>query len=313
MNFKFLFILSSLSLGCSAQVWIDTGATWYYSINVPPFNGIKKFEYVQDVTQGGELCQEITSETTLWGTDQWGQPYIFSTTTHPSNYTYANGDTIFYWSESSNQFYTLYDFGASIGDQWQIGGVDPWGGTEYCHDDSFLEVIDTGSINVNSMTLRTITLRPTDSSSLGLWGTFAERIGFLGNGSYDYGGLFPYIKGCDDNQVYEYPGMWLNCFEDESFPLYNPGIQSCQYYLNIDETYNSRDFSVFPNPANHQISINSNEHGTVRILDFQGKVVLEHVICSINKIDISEIEPGMYFVYFFSSEGYLRVEKLIVE
>jgi hypothetical protein len=311
MKIRLILISLFISTIASAQVWIDTGAVWRYNIHVVPFTGIQQFEYTQNVMKGGQMCQEITSEMTLWGSNQFGQQYVHSNYTLTSNYTYSSGDTVFYWSESDSQFFTLYSFAANIGDQWQIGGVESWTGV-VCHDSSYVEVIDTGSIFINFLTLRTITLRPTDSSSLGLWGTYAERIGFLGDGSYDYGSLFPYQKGCDSGTPYEYPGMWLNCFEDESFSVYNPGVQPCEH-LGIEQFENAENFSIFPNPALDQISLNTIETGSIEIIDLRGKLVFRQKYSPQDIIDVSSLNSGLYFVNYQSESGKSYIAKLIVK
>ena len=58
--------------------------------------------------------------------------------------------------------------------------------------------------------------------------------------------------------------------------------------------------SVYPNPVKDILSIgvNSNEALQVSIFDINGKLVISRVIGLERKIDLSELESGIYIVNF---------------
>ncbi|MBP9690399.1 MAG: T9SS type A sorting domain-containing protein [Bacteroidia bacterium] len=79
----------------------------------------------------------------------------------------------------------------------------------------------------------------------------------------------------------------------------------------INETIN---FSVFPNPANDYLSINteaSNTINRVTITDLLGKTVYEQPFLS-SQIKLNNFKPGVYFLSIESTDG-RGVKKIIIE
>ena len=82
-----------------------------------------------------------------------------------SYFTSVSGDTVFYLN--NNQFYVLYNFDASIGDQWIIT-ENP--NAEFCNPVSSVQVTDTGSVFINGQIRRTITLETLTTGEVGIDG-----------------------------------------------------------------------------------------------------------------------------------------------
>jgi len=104
-----------------------------------------------------------------------------------------------------------------------------------------------------------------------------------------------------DKIFYSVTGSWNN----SPFPgslMMHPVFGIADYYLGI-ESPNSKSyttFTVFPNPANDKLYINSNpgsdsEKISYSIIDLYGRIVLENRINS-SYIDISNIAEGVYFI-----------------
>jgi hypothetical protein len=74
-------------------------------------------------------------------------------------------------------------------------------------------------------------------------------------------------------------------------------------YVGIQDVTSKSEFSIYPNPAQESISIESNEQIVkVEILDLSGK--LRQVTNNKSCIDISMLSPGMYFVNTYSKRGH---------
>lgn len=59
------------------------------------------------------------------------------------------------------------------------------------------------------------------------------------------------------------------------------------------------DFSVYPNPANSQLTVHSDSEipALIRISDLSGQIVLENKPCSeTTTLDINRLSPGMYLI-----------------
>lgn len=84
--------------------------------------------------------------------------------------------------------------------------------------------------------------------------------------------------------------------------------------VGINQNSTNISTSIYPNPANTEILINSTyPWETYRLLTADGKVVLDHQVFSNNTtIDISQLNKGMYFLQL-NSENNSAVEKLIIQ
>jgi len=97
--------------------------------------------------------------------------------------------------------------------------------------------------------------------------------------------------------------------------LYRIDINSVGIASNIKKQAN---FTVYPNPFNSSIKIECNEQfsGNIRILDLQGRIIMEKEIDNIIslKIDKPDLEAGVYFIQLVSengkSNGVVKVIKL---
>ncbi|HNQ68609.1 MAG TPA: T9SS type A sorting domain-containing protein, partial [Bacteroidales bacterium] len=71
-------------------------------------------------------------------------------------------------------------------------------------------------------------------------------------------------------------------------------------YIN-QETSEHTNINIYPNPASSYVQFSSSEQSNfqyVQIIDCTGKIVLKTEVISNNKIDISELNSGIYFIRF---------------
>lgn len=83
--------------------------------------------------------------------------------------------------------------------------------------------------------------------------------------------------------------------------------------IGIDEN-STMGLSLVPNPADNFIDIllPSNSSGTLQVIDFTGRVVIEMRVVSDVRIDISELAPGIYSVMLINDDAVMS-EKLVIE
>ena len=114
------------------------------------------------------------------------------------------------------------------------------------------------------------------------------------------------------------------CFgEDLAGELYISDISSGTIYKIVDtslsnESFEKKLFTIYPNPAKNILFIDksqSNYPTSVEILDVHGKIVLQHETEKIdqNKIDISKLAKGLYFVTIKNDSNENSQYKLVVE
>jgi len=86
----------------------------------------------------------------------------------------------------------------------------------------------------------------------------------------------------------------------------------------VSSKKNKTHFSVYPNPFNSSIKIECNElfSGKIKLLDLQGRIIMEKEISNIMSLEIdkADLEPGIYFVNLIlengKSNGVVKVIKL---
>lgn len=286
LTFSFFLLFMAHS---NAQVWGNSGAKWHYKTE-GLFSILFTASYVEDTTLAGFPSQKIRM------TQQpiYPQPGGGTSPGPESEYfrfTRTSGDSVFHWVDSA--FYLLYDFGANIGDTWEIGvsnGNDPM-----CDSISIVEVIDTGSMVINGMNLRTLNLASTPGSQTALGGKAVERIGMIESGYFSF--LFPSTQMCDTNIIVDYFDMDFLCYEDDNFTTFKETSQECDYLLYLGNPNAEISFGIAPNPA--EITLNVlGIHGdeNYEILSLAGQVVLKDSFLSGKQIDLQTLEPGHYFI-----------------
>ncbi len=88
--------------------------------------------------------------------------------------------------------------------------------------------------------------------------------------------------------------------------IFTPLNQDCE--TGFEDLLASSDNGFFPNPARNEIIFSNNSEKAFEIYSIKGEL-LRKGIC-INKIDISQLDSGIYFLKYFSGTEFRR-EKLI--
>jgi hypothetical protein len=94
-------------------------------------------------------------------------------------------------------------------------------------------------------------------------------------------------------------------------------INSADCSLSIgDETLNHNGIEVFPNPCSHMLTIRSDDQiASIHILDALGKehLQIQNTGLKIMKIPVRDLGAGVYLVKVVSENGYLEVERVVIE
>jgi len=293
-------LLFLISISVQSQIWIDNGATWHYdwSGTLPGFD---KIEYVGDTIIQDKTCQKLLISSYMFTPLESGGELIDSWTSQ--KYTYLSGDTVFYLVNEN--FQILYNLGAQIGDIWELG-VDT---NEYSCGQSYVEVISTGSDEINGQIYEWIEVTTLPNSSVGFEGKIYKRFGVIG------GYLFPTPGNCDPDIIIEFFDYNFMCFEDDSFSLYNVTNKDCDYLLNIGEfeiENPEKIVSIFPNPASDILSVvvlkPNCKITNLIITDMQGRI-LKNV--NQQEINISDLPKGTYLIRIDLNNSSSFVERFI--
>ena len=68
-------------------------------------------------------------------------------------------------------------------------------------------------------------------------------------------------------------------------------------------------FQILPNPARDYLEIKTNQNGRCQIIDISGKILIEKDISNSNKIDVSDLSNGIYFINMNGITKKLVVQK----
>ncbi len=209
-------------------------------------------------------------------------------------YVYMRDGKVYWWNKTLEEFTVLYDFGAEVGDSWNI-----FVGTEILtmHVDAVEEIEYEGRIYRM--------LRVTDPDDL-FSGNIVCGIGHLTS-------FFP-EKLLGDGDRMRVEGM--RCYWNEGELVFKYGDEDCDAVISdlhgVEEngpSTSSGTFTVYPNPTNgiltvhHSALTTSNashfhiHHSEFQIANLMGQTVLSGNINAENQqIDVSSLPQGMYFI-----------------
>ena len=294
-NLALVLLTLTFSTYAECQVWIDNGATWHYDFWNVATEGFYEYKYTGDTLIDSHECQKIVGSRYAYGLSGPDfEPAFFGQSDLGTHYTYVSGDTVFY--RNNEEFFVLFDFGATAGDSWIISTTT----FEICGDTSYVYVTETGTITIGGETYRTITLETDADASYGIEGVFCERFGNISGGG-PFTDLFPHEFECDsltDVMVIEWDMSTFKCYEDDSFELYNPSGEDCDWWrVNLGvKTEEKADLGIYPNPATDFIFIDGIiSESQYEILNLNGQIVQTGEITT-NKVAINSLNSGVYFI-----------------
>jgi len=299
---KQLLLLAFISLinPVFSQNWVHSNPVWHYDYGGIGSIGFVKIEQVGDSVILGKNSMILQTTWYNFQYDEFQVLHFMGPTIGDTNYVYSESDTVFYLQ--NGQFQKLFDFSKTAGETYSIG-TNTIG--NLCSSTSYSLVTSTGT---DELGYSYIQLDSPDTSFLELNGKYNTR---FGGGMY----LFPINKlTCDTNSITDLPQFSFKCFQDDDL-FYNPSGVDCQYlltHLSLMET-DFVDLTIGPNPADNFIDIKtSTAIQTIQLLDITGQIVIEFEKITSDKIDVSNIKSGIYYLKIASNNGSKRTRKISI-
>lgn len=286
-----------------SQNWCPPGAEWNYRYYVgDEGNGYINYKYTIDTVISGINCKMLKK--TRYTESQFGPPQSWQhyTATEPSCFTYQSGDTVFFYSRTSNSWQPMYYFGAQIGDTIRV----LYRYNLYRNDDESLTtafVTEVGTDTINNEYKRYYRVifpacSPMDSMR------FVESLGTNNND------LIPNLE-CYIPES----SAFLCSYSDSSFNLY-PENAVCRFILNDVETLTKKEFSIYPNPASATFTVNFPKAllgSIITISNLAGEVVSTYTPTQPNlTIPIDSYKQGVYIVAILIHSGYSKYQRLVI-
>ncbi|HZV45303.1 MAG TPA: T9SS type A sorting domain-containing protein [Saprospiraceae bacterium] len=283
-------LLLCLTVCGDCQVsWFPTGAKWHYQYSAFIENGFTSLEVLDEDTLIGNHMYKKLLSLTVTGT----APDFLDTFTE-FLYVFEENQVVFGYDQWSGGT-LLYDFNATVGDTLPMyfGGWSP--------SPFIVDSIGTIEINGHLLTFQDIRF-PSLFDSTEYWKMRAvEGIGSL------YSHLF---HNRTVIQPFDFPFYWFHCYEDANLGLYNVINQvDCDFIegtSSIDKVPKAKAF-IFPNPSADFITLKTEGLPIEKILviDILGTIRLlqSSTHQKLYKIDISELENGLYFTIGLNKNG----------
>ncbi len=222
-------------------------------------------------------------------------PFAIDTVPTPSwnVFSYLREDTtnkkVYRYDVANSLEYLWYDFDAQVGDT--------------------LSYPELGDFRVDTI-YYIITLDGITRKFFGCNGTFGNFCAYYIEGLGGKAGPFHEPFG-----LFEL-GPWLMCISDfNQNPIYGSfGVTACYNFTTNLESFSvdSSPISMFPNPADNFLHFENLPPNTrIKIVDNYGNIVKDYQDVLDNKISISSLNSGMYFVHFRNNSTVLAYKKFI--
>ena len=257
---------------------IFVGAEWYYEI--VDSDGTICYQHLQ--CTGDTVINEERPKVLVRSNTQYDRGE-HTEVTH--EYVYEKDGKVYWWNKQLQVFTVLYDFGAEVGDEWEIlVGSDSIATKVYEIENYMIEGIPYKKMTIG------------DADNL-FSGTLISTIGHLTS-------FFP-EKLMTRGKGYQVDG--LRCYWLDGDLLLKLGDHDCdevyqQYHNSIDEPTDDATFAIYPNPTNNVLFVET--HGraslqtqTYRITNLVGQTLLQdNITAETQQINIENLPAGMYFI-----------------
>lgn len=310
IKYKWFFFFL-MGINCSnAQVidnapWCPSGATWTY-IRGAVFGEIYvQLEYEKDTVIDGIVTKKLSTREIEYYSDPNDPLNNYSRSEYPiggAEFYYESNDSIYWYHNGGFQF--LYDFGASVGDEWRVEDGEPYGCPTPVGGDTF--VVDSTNTKVYDGRQFDAIHGSMNGNNWVLGDLIVKNIGSLN-------APFPQ-PGTNCTVLHGSAGSLggLNCYYDDIRGFVSFGSRrDCQEMItpihkipNNNLAENQANWKIYPNPTNRLLQVEWTDYskaatvGEIQytLYNISGQKLLQ-TIDEVNTIlDISHLSSGVYFL-----------------
>ena len=194
-------------------------------------------------------------------------------------YIYQEGNVVYWYNKSEDDFTVLYDFGAVAGDEWEINVGDA---TVLMHVDSVAFVDYDGETYRKMMVISDQDGAFSGDILCGIGHTTSFFPESLLNKNYRVESIRCYWN---DEELIQ---QWSDADCDEVYE---------QYHTGLNEPIGDQSLMVYPNPTDGMITISGCQTGEYRITNIMGQTLMTGRIDSEKQpIDVRSLQEGVYFI-----------------
>ena len=250
---------------------------WYYEIQND--NGSVTYQHLE--CQTDTVIENKRPKVIVRSNTQYDRNEITEVT---HEYVYEENGKVYWWNKDLQEFTTLYDLNAEVGDEWEI---------KVGYESIVMYVDSVGYYENEGERYRM--LHVSDENGI-----------FSGDIVCGIGHLTSFFPEKLMNRDKDFRVEGLRCYWMGNELVFKIGDEDCDAIygeLHGVEEMNENGFSVYPNPANgvlvvetcHGASLPTNAE--YRIANMMGQTLLQGTInCENQRIDINTLPAGMYFL-----------------
>lgn len=222
------------------------------------------------------------------------------------------------WSHTEQTLDTLCDINALPGDRWRLPRVPDW---RVCADSSFMEVMDTGTVQIGGVPLRWLAVEVHFLiANMPGWpppiqDTLIERIGTTA--------LYMLAHDVCNAGVDGHEGGPFRCYSDNEVFLQRGPDLTCDFIVGMQGNGMAQAGALLlhPNPASAWVAIDYDllvepTHAAIVIRDIAGREVKRIALREQQQQvvwDTRQMAPGTYVATLYHGQRALRTEKIVLQ
>jgi hypothetical protein len=239
-----------------------------------------------DTLLGGEQARVLRRETVA---ATLSPPHSVDVTPRSPLIVRENGGLVRIWEAGRNAFTLLYDMNALPGDQWTMALPNNW---HVCDTASFVQVLDTGTIEVDEVPLRWLAVERHYILDGAEWfvqaDTVVERIGYTTDYFVPHEACNAALDGDE--------GRALRCYTDDVISYKRIQPWSCESLLAMSEVTAEHRAGLVPlGDGAYRVQLPATEGGTqFTLFDLSGRQLQQRSVRDGDVIVMAEQGVGIY-------------------
>jgi len=283
MKYIFFLAINMISISLVAQEFCNNSSEWHYRYSNQATSGCVKLKFEKDTIIQGENYKEFYKHydvrNSLSGQESSGKS--------SPEYIRSDEGKVYAWLNNHNKFTLLFDFTLDLNETWEIDLAN-W---PIDNKSKILcTVLELGTEIIDNKELKWQRVKFYINDIYTFEDKIYEDFGLLTYALFPWDEFYGYTDG---NEL----GNFIR-YIDESFDYNTNSFSNCDESTSIDEEFQTKHL-IYPNPVTSTLNIKYHNYDQrFRILNQYGKLVIEGN--SSDKIDVSNLENGLYFFEFLS-------------
>lgn len=288
----------------NAQSWGGDGARWWYDAYGYGYWGYIEMNVNGDTIIQGQLCKKLQKKTRIYSFVDHAifEGYL------KSDFFFEADSVIYLYLQYKNEFDTLYNFGAAVGEAWT---------TQRYPGSAIIKttVLNKGEQNINGETLHWLLLEYKDEPGFPqiIQDTVFERIGNTKAYYYPWDYFEHQLDGGE--------GGGLRCYQDNKIGLFHriSDEYSCDFITATRDQIADNLIQISPNPFTNQLNVNFSKpfftNFEIIIYSIEGQVI-KRVKLSENseafEVPTAELPQG-YYLLTLVEQGAVRYTTKVIK